>query len=67
MKTTLIIQQENKFQFDYLKNINTRVDNSNLFMEGQKECANHATIIIANFMAKTALLEIELSELKKTK
>jgi len=60
MNAILLSQKENKFEWNYLKNINKREVQENSFMEGQKECANHATQIIADLMGRISILEIEL-------
>lgn len=48
---------QNKYSMGYINNVVNR-DNSknNLFMDGQKECANHAQSVIAELIIKGFML-----------
>ena len=62
MNEVLLSQKENKYSWDYLKNINQRKVAENSFMEGQRECANHSNQIIADLMVRLSFLESKLKE-----
>lgn len=62
MNEVLLSQKENKYAWDYLKNINQRKVDENSFMEGQKECANHANKIIVDLMSRLSFLENKLKK-----
>jgi len=62
MKTILLSQKEKKFEWDYLKRVNQREVQENAFMEGQKECAQHSTKIIADLMTRISMLELEIKK-----